>query len=140
MEVMVVVLVISVTFTGFYLCLTQGFATTEVSRENLRATQLLQQQMETIRLYTWSEINSNGFVPATFTAPFNPVGGQSTNGPVYTGSIVITNAPLTETYASNLVLVTVTLNWTSGNGNIPHARQMSTLVSQYGLHNYYYGP
>lgn len=138
MEVLVVVLVISITFTGFYLCLGQGFATTEVSRENLRATQLLQQQMEIIRLYTWDEINSNGFIPSTFKAPFNAVGTQASNAPVYTGYITITNAPMTESYASNHVLVTVTLKWLSGNGRVPHTRQMSTIVSQYGLHNYFY--
>ncbi|MGA2656250.1 MAG: prepilin-type N-terminal cleavage/methylation domain-containing protein [Verrucomicrobiota bacterium] len=136
-EVMVAVLVIGSVFTGFYLCLSQGFATTEASRENLRATQILEQQMETIRLYTWSQINSNGFIPASFTAPFNPVGTQPTNGLVYTAHIAIANAPMAESYASNHVLVTVTLNWTNGN-NQPHQRQMSTIVSQYGLHNYYY--
>ncbi len=130
-------LAISTVFAGFYLCLSQGFATTEACRENMRATQILAQQMETIRLYTWSQINSNGFIPASFTVPFNPLGTQSTNGPVYTAQIAITNAPMTEPYASNHVLVTVTLNWTSGN-NQQHQRQMSTLVSQYGLHNYYY--
>ncbi len=130
-------LAIGTVFTGFYLCLSQGLATTEVSRENLRATQILAQQMETIRLYTWGQIQSNGFIPASFTAPFNPTGTQSTNGVVYTAQIAITNAPMTESYASNHVLVTVTLNWTNGN-NQQHQRQMSTIVSQYGLHNYFY--
>jgi Tfp pilus assembly protein PilV len=138
LEVMLAVLVVSVTFAGFYLCLSQGFASTEMNREDLRATQLLQQQMETIRLYTWSQINSNGFIPATFTAPFNAVGIQGSNAPVYTGYITITNAPMTESYATNHVLVTVLLKWNSGNGNQPHSRQMSTIVSQYGLHNYFY--
>jgi prepilin-type N-terminal cleavage/methylation domain-containing protein len=136
-EVLVALVAIGGVFTGFYLCLSQGFATTEVCRENVRATQILAQQMETIRLYTWSQINSNGFIPASFTAPFNPVGTPQTNGLVYTAHITITNAPMAESYASNFVLVTVTLNWTNGN-NQPRQRQMSTLVSQYGLHNYYY--
>lgn len=138
MEVMVAVTVVTVAFTGFYLCLSQGFATTEVSRENLRATQILAQQMETIRLYTWSQINSNGFIPSTFTASFDPL-LQSTNGPVYTGTITIGSAPMVEFYKTNHVYVTVKLTWNSGNGQIPHSRTMSTLVSQYGLHNYFYG-
>ena len=137
-EVMISVTVVAVAFVGFYLCLSQGFVTTEVSREDLRATQLLQQQMETIRLYTWDQVNSNGFIPATFTAPFNAVGTSSTNGPVYTGTITIGSAPMTESYASNHVLVTVVLTWNSGKSNQQHSRQMSTIVSQYGLHNYFY--
>ena len=138
LEVMLAMLVISVTFAGFYLCLSQGFATTETSREDMRATQLLQQQMEIIRLYTWNQIKATGFIPATFTAPFNAVGIQSSNAPVYTGYITITNAPMSESYATNHVLVTVVLQWNSGNGNQSHSRQMSTIVSQYGLHNYFY--
>lgn len=136
-EVVIAVAVIAVAFSGFYLNLGQGFATMDESRENLRATQILSQQMEIIRLYTWTQINTSGFVPTNFTAAFNPVGSHVTNGPVFNGTITITNTSMTENYASNHVLVTVALNWTSAN-NISHHRQMSTIVSQYGLHNYFY--
>jgi Tfp pilus assembly protein PilV len=133
---MVAVLVFSVVFIGYYMSLTQGLSTMQTCRENLRATQLLMQQMETIRLYTWDQINSNGFVPPTFTAQFDPTRSQSY--PTFNGSITITNAPMTESYAGNHVYVTVNLSWTSYNKE-KHSRQMSTVVSQYGLHNYYYG-
>ena len=92
--------------------------------------------MEIIRLYTWSELNSNGFIPATFTAPLDASSATSTNGAVYAGQIVITNAPMSESYSNDHRLVTVTLTW--GSGGVQRKRQMSTLVSQYGLHNYYY--
>jgi len=137
-EVLVAMVAIGVVFSGFFLCLSQGFATTEAARENLRATQILEDQMETIRLYTWSQINSNGFIPTNFTTPFSPTGTQSTNGLVYYAQILITNAPMVESYASNFVLVTVTLNWTNGNNDLTHQRQISTIVSEYGLHNYFY--
>lgn len=135
-EVMIAIFVFSAVFIGFYMNLSQGFAVMDTSRENMRATQLLDQQMETIRLYTWSQINTSGFVPTNFTAQFNP-SSQSTNGPVFYGTIVITNASMAESYASNFVWVTVGVTWTSANSK-QHSRQMSTLVSQYGLHNYYY--
>jgi len=32
----------------------------------------------------------------------------------------------------------VVLTWNSGKSNQQHSRQMSTIVSQYGLHNYFY--
>lgn len=136
-ETVIAIAVIAVAFAGFYANLSQGFATMDQSRENLRATQILGQQMEIIRLYTWTQINTSGFVPTNFTAAFNPVGSHTSNGPVFNGTIAIANTSMTESYASNHVLVTVSLNWTSAN-NISHQRQMSTIVSQYGLHNYYY--
>ena len=135
-EVMVSLVVLVVVFAGFYLCLSEGFATARVARESLRASEVLQQQMETIRLYTWTQINSNGFIPATFTVPLDASSTSSTNRPVYTGNITIANAPMTESYSNDHKLVTVTLTW--GSGGTQRQRQMSTLVSQFGLHNYYY--
>jgi prepilin-type N-terminal cleavage/methylation domain-containing protein len=134
-EVMVSLVILVAVFSGFYLCLSEGFATAKASRESLRASDLLQQQMEIIRLYTWSQINSNGFIPATFTATLDPK-DTSSNAQVYTGQIIITNAPMSESYSNDHRLVTVTLTW--GSGGVQRKRQMSTLVSQYGLHNYYY--
>ena len=72
-------------------------------------------------------------MPATFQAPFNP-SSNSVAGFTYSGTVVITNAPVTESYAADLKLVTVTVNWTSQ--NINHTRSTSTFVSQYGLQNY----
>jgi prepilin-type N-terminal cleavage/methylation domain-containing protein len=134
-EVIVAVLIFAVVFVGFYANLSQGLGTMELNRENLRATELMMQEMETIRLYRWDQINTAGFVPSGFTASFDPTRPQSS--PVYTGSIAITNAPMTENYATNHVFVTVTVSWKSNN-KLRYQRQMSTVVSQYGLHNYFY--
>jgi hypothetical protein len=134
-EVLIATAIGAFVFSGFFLCLTQGVALTRVSRENLRAGQILEQQMETIRLYTWSEINSNGFVPSSFVAPIDPVSTNTNTTSVFTGKILITNAPMTESYSNDHLMVTVSVNWTNG---VSRTRQMSTLVSKYGLHNYFY--
>src|SRR5262245_30151305 len=60
-------------FSGF----TSGFFTMQMARENLRATQIMLEKTETLRLYSWDQINTGGFIPATFTAPYDP---NSTNG------------------------------------------------------------
>jgi|SRR5437667_4819644 len=135
-EVMAAVSVIGVLFVTLYLGLTQGFAIIQVARENLRATQVLQERMETVRLYTWDQLNTAGFVPQTFTATFYPVGNQTNQGVTYQGTMVVTNATVAESYGSDLKMILVTLNWQSG--NVTRQRQMKTLVSHYGLHNYFY--
>ncbi|HZV35142.1 MAG TPA: hypothetical protein VFB72_11265 [Verrucomicrobiae bacterium] len=135
-EVLIGTAIAAFVFSGFFLCLSEGIAVTRVARENLRAGQILEQQMETIRLYTWNEINSNGFVPPSFVMPLDATSTNTNTISIYVGSIVITNAPMTESYSNDHVLVTVSLTWT--NGNMPRTRQMSTIVSKYGLHNYYY--
>lgn len=123
-------------FITLYLGISQGFSVIGLARENLRATQILQEKMETIWLYTWSQINSNGFVPATFQAQFYPAGAQAGQGITYKGTVKVTEPPVAESYRDNLKMVVVTVQWTSGSVN--RQRQMSTLVSQYGLHNYIY--
>jgi len=119
-------------FTGFR----QSFNVIEANRENLRATQILQEKMELIRLYTWDQVTNAGFIPATFTDTFDPTGGTNTDGVTYTGTVIVTNAPITETYSNDLRLVNISLSWT--NGSTAHTREMTTLVSHYGLQNYIY--
>ena len=135
-EVMIGVMIMAIMFAGLYLGFAQGFGIVQAARENLRATQVLQEQTETIRLYTWEQINSNGFIPSTFTNYFYGVGGQSSGGPVYTGQITISPAPMAEDYSADHKLVSVALSWTSARAQCQ--RQVNTIVSRYGLHNYYY--
>ena len=133
-EVMVGVAIMSVMFLTLYLGFTQGFGVVQGSRENLRATQILQQQAEIIRLYRWEQMDE---VPRTTTWTFYPLGGGN-QGITYIGTVTVTNAPMTESYAADNKLVTFALTWKSG--NVQRHRQISTLVSKYGLHNYIYNP
>jgi type II secretory pathway pseudopilin PulG len=131
-EVMTSFLLIGGMALTLYVGMGQGFAVIQLARENLRATQILQEKMETIRLVAWDQLNTKGFVPVNFSAPFDETEG----GLIYTGTVIITNAPFTESYSSDLRLVVADLTWMSG--NVPRHRSMRTLVSEYGLQNYIY--
>jgi prepilin-type N-terminal cleavage/methylation domain-containing protein len=152
-EVVVCIAIISLALVSLYGGISSGFSVINVARENLRGNQVLVEKLETIRLYNWDQINSNGFIPATFTAPFFPsvmtniVGTNSDGSPKYAsytnnygggltyyGTVRITNAPFTTPYSTNLKMVTVSLTWT--NGNIPRQRKMQTLISANGLQDY----
>ena len=137
-EVMVGVSIIAVMFVTLYLGFTQGFGVVQASRENLRATQILQQHSEVIRLYTWDQL-TNGTIPATKQWTFYPIGAPGSKGVMYTGTIQVTAAPMVdEAYVADHRQVVFTLTWNSG--NVQRQRQMSTLVSKYGLHNYIFNP
>ena len=115
-----------------------GFSTMTLARQNLRATQIVLEKMEIVRMYSWEQVNSNGFVPTTFTAPFFPerTGSAATAnaGLTYYGSILITNVSLANTYDKDMRQVIVTLNWT--NRAVPQSLEMSTYVSQYGMQRF----
>ena len=126
-------------FVSLYAGITYGISLTQVTRENLRATQLVLEKFETIRLYTWDQINgTNGFViPSTFTNSYSvdTTTGKG-SGVIYSGTMTIANAPGGASYASDLKLVTVTLNWTSA--SVPRTRTMETLIARQGLQQYVY--
>ena len=135
MEVMVAVAIAGITFISLYAGFSSGFAVVQLARENLRAVQILHEKMETIRLYTWEQINTAVFIPAHFTDVFY-TSTQSASGLIYTGAVSIAAAPLTEAYSNDLKLISVEVTWSSA--KVLRKREMSTLVGRYGLQNYVY--
>jgi Tfp pilus assembly protein PilV len=133
-EACVSVAVMSVFLTTFFTCLLMGNTLLRSSREQERATQVLVEKFEEIRLYTWAQINSNGFIPTNFTAPFDPYNTNSAL--VYSGTLTISNAPVTTSYSNNLMQVTAQLVWTDGNVSV--TQSMTSLVAEYGMQNYIY--
>ena len=116
-EVLVGVAVSGIMFAAVLVCITNGFASVASNRENSRATQILLEKMEMIRLYNWNQITGNDpntCVPPSFTASLYP--NSADTGPRYAGTVRITSAPITETYASDLRLVKIDLTWTSSSG------------------------
>jgi hypothetical protein len=55
---------------------------------------------------------------------------------IYTGTVVLTNAPISETYSTNMRMIQIEVSWQSG--NITRKRQMTTYVAQYGMQKYIY--
>jgi prepilin-type N-terminal cleavage/methylation domain-containing protein len=134
-ETLVAVALVGVVLVSLYTGISNGFAFAKVTRENLRATQILQEKMETIRLYTWEQLNTPGFVPTNFLEGFY-ASGTNNGGLTYTGRVIIATAPIGETYASNMKQVTIQLSWKSG--TIVRNRQMDTFTAKHGLQNYIY--
>ena len=113
-----------------------GFFTMQMTRENLRATQIMLEKVETIRLYSWQQVTNTGFIPTAFTAVYDPQSPVGQQGITYSGSMIITNAPISSSYAGDMKMITVTLNWKTGNLN--RTRQFTSYISRYGLQDYIY--
>jgi hypothetical protein len=135
MEILVAAAVSGIVFVAVYAGISSGFAVVQLARENLRATQILQEKMETLRLYTWEQINTAGFIPTNFTDVFYAA-TQAVSGLTYTGSVSIVETPVTEAYSNDLKQVTVRVSWVSA--KVLRQREMTTFVSHYGLQNYVY--
>jgi hypothetical protein len=126
-----------VLFSSLYGGLSFGFNTIKFARENTRATQIMVEKMETIRLYTWTQINSNGFIPTNkFVVPYYSVSGTNSSSLLYTGQVLIASSGVGTTYADAMRKITVQLNWLTG--KTPRSRSMSTYVSKGGMQSYVY--
>lgn len=119
-------------FSGF----TSGFFNIQLARENLRATQIMLEKTETLRLYNWDQINTPGFVPTNFVAKYDPNAPSGSQGLTYTGTLIIGPAPLTTSYNADVRLVSVTLAWRTGGVN--RNREFNTYIARNGLQNYIY--
>ena len=136
-EIMVAVFLLGLSMAAFYGAFASGLGVLRVTRENLRAAQILEERMEVIRLIKWDDV-APGFIPDSFTVSFDGSNGTntSTEGFVYEGTVAITKAPISEKYAGDLRMIQVDLTWKSG--NVWRTRQMTTYVSKYGLQNHIY--
>ncbi len=127
--------VIGTTCAALLTGITTGFFSMRMARENLRATQIILEKVETIRLYSWDQINTAGFIPATFTQVYDPTRTNAT-GLTYNGTMTITTPAISNSYKDDLRMLTVNLSWTTG--SIPRTRQFSTFIARDGLQNYTY--
>jgi type II secretory pathway pseudopilin PulG len=136
--VAIIAFILASLFAGF----ASGFGIINTTRQDLRATQIMAQKTEAIRLCTWSQL---ALLPHSFQEYYYPPGTtNNTAGTVYYGTISIgaaTMIPNTVSYYSNIDLVTIGLVWTNyaGSRQMVHNRQMQTLAALNGIQNYIYG-
>jgi type II secretory pathway pseudopilin PulG len=116
--------------------LTSGFFNIQLARENLRATQIMLEKTETLRLYNWDQINTAGFVPTNFAAQYDPNAPDGSQGLTYNGTLTIGPAPLSTSYSNDVRLVVVTVTWRTG--GINRNREFNTYVARNGLQTYIY--
>ena len=143
-EVMIAVFVMSVMMVSLYAGFWSGFAIAKMSRENLRATQILVQKLEAVRIYNWSQITNSTFLKTNFVDYYNPPGtNNNTYGTYYQGVVSVTTPTnLPSAYNSKMRQIDLTLYWTNylqGSSNvIVRSRQMKTLYARYGMQDYIY--
>jgi len=145
-EVLVATAILGLVGTSLYGAFAAGFCVIQSTRENLRATQILVQKTEAVRLFTWSQVaDTNNYLRFAFTENYDPLGATNNSGGAkYTGYVrasVPAAGELPEAYRTNMRTITVTLYWTNYNGAkaIVHQREMQTRVARNGMQNYIWG-
>jgi type II secretory pathway pseudopilin PulG len=132
-EGMIGVAVMGVAFVALYTAMATGFSSIRTSQENLRATQIMTEKFEAMRLYNWEQVNTVGFIPEAFTATYAP--HAANQGITYTGSIRIAAAG-PEPYTADMRMVTIILTWKAGKRT--NTRVLNSYIGRFGLQNYVY--
>jgi len=128
--------VCGIVFISLYAGLSQGFKLTKLAREELRATQVMAERLESVRLSTFEQLNTSGFIPDYAVQEPYYWNGSSNGGFNYDVTVTISNAPVSASYANDLKLVNVKVTWTDS--GMLKTRQMSTLIAKNGLQSYIY--
>ena len=139
-ETIVATLLAAIMLPTLYAGVASGFSIVQVTRENLRATQILLQRMEAVRLASYKALQDPTAWPTNATDYYSPCGQTNgSGGAAYTVSYNWTTGlgSLPPSYRSNMLLVTVTASWNSG--NLQRSRSMQSYVARYGIQRYVSG-
>ncbi len=135
-EVVVATAILVITVGGVLNGFGYGFYAIQIVRENQRATQIMLETAEIIRLYNWTQVNTPGFIPSMTNAVYDP---QNPNAPGTTYLVTCSINPYPGTgssfYTQKMKEMMVTCTWTN---RVKHTRTLATLVAQDGMQNYVY--
>ena len=87
LEVVIAAFALGVVLLALFASLSSGFSIIQSARENLRATQILVQRTEAIRLYNWTQILDTNYLKPTFIEYYDPQSSSNSVGTRYTGFV-----------------------------------------------------
>lgn len=136
-EAVVAMGIIGVLVLALYAGMASATFSIKLARENLRATEIMVEKAEALRLFTWEQLLEPGFVPTNFTAVYHDNGttNKSGTGIPYTGSLAIVRFPHADrNYSNDMRVVNVNIAWKSG--GVARSRDLTTWIGRYGIQNY----
>ena len=139
-ELAIGVAILGLVIGGVYSGMVAQYALVRTNTDKLQAEQILVGKLDLIRLYSWNQITNSLLQVTNVDVLSNSIAstfvstGNDGSSNVFSGQVTVSPPDMTETYTSSVVMVTVQVTWTNSSGVFSNSA--STLVSQYGLHNY----
>ena len=133
-EVMMGVLVLGLVFGTAFSTIGQGFILVENGRDNTRVSQILQAEMENLRVLTWTGIeaiaNNSTWTPST------EFGAAAVAR--YTCQRKVTTTQTATSGAATQKAIILRVTWTDSQG-ISRSRKYMTKFTKGGINAFYYG-
>jgi hypothetical protein len=138
-EFLVGTAIIMIVAVSLYAGIASAFTTMGSSRDRLRATQIMMERVEGLRLFRWDQLTNTTLMPRKFTNYYYEFAtGNQSKGNAYQGEVLITDGgpSPSPTYSDLMRKVVVNVSWVSG--GIANSNSITTYVSRDGIQNYIY--
>jgi type II secretory pathway pseudopilin PulG len=134
-EVAMAASVMALAISGSIIVLQVGFKSLDNARNTTLASQIIQSEMERIRLLNWSDVDA---LPASETIALTTIFPSSTTTTAMTDRFTATRTcALVANHDSEMKSITITVTW-KGVDSKTHSRSSSTCYAKNGLYDYYY--
>jgi prepilin-type N-terminal cleavage/methylation domain-containing protein len=141
-EVILSLTIMGIAGAGLMACFTGSFCVMRMARENQRATQVLMERAEALRVFSWTQVTNtsvtNGVnsLPTSFTDYYTPTTNGAGIGAVYRGTISNFVPTWASSYQTNMREIDLSVKWTTD--GITRTRTLTTYVARDGMQNYVY--
>lgn len=132
MEVAMAAFVMGLGISTSILTMQTGFKALDVARDTTIASQILQSEMERLRLMAWSSVTA---LPAS--APVDLATMFSSASEFTTRFVVTRSVEADSTRPGDVRYITISVTWRSYDGR-SHNRSFRSMYSKNGLYDYYY--
>ncbi|WP_158305348.1 hypothetical protein [Opitutus terrae] len=117
-----------------------GFRHLDVARGNTLASQIMQSEIERLRLFPWEKTTPTGVVDSIIELPASePVSLASmfSSSAALAARFTVTRTVTADAARADVRYVTVTVTWNTSDGQ-SHTRSSTTMYAKNGLYDYYY--
>jgi Tfp pilus assembly protein PilV len=132
-EVMMAFTILIAGLCGGLASLQSGFKTVDSARCSTLSAQIMQSQIERLRLLSWTDltaaVGTDTPVPVTGLVPANATD--------IAGRFILTQTIATEMARPDMANITLNVTWT-GLGGVTHKRSFVTRYAKNGLNDYYF--
>lgn len=135
LEVAMAASVMALTIAGSIVVLQQGFKTLDNARNTTLASQVIQSEMERIRLLGWGDVSA---LPSSYKITLDSIfpAGSTTTAMDQRFNAIRTAADVTGK-EGEMKAITITVTWT-GLDSVVHTRSTTGYYCKNGLYDYYY--
>lgn len=141
MEVAMATFVMALGISTSIIALQTGFKALDLARNSTLASQIMQSEIERLRLWPWNKTSPSGIVDSIYELPETETVSLSTmfaSNPALAAKFAVTRTVVEDpSRSADVRYITVSVTWASYDGR-QHTRSFTTMYARNGLYDYYY--